>query len=157
MDDTVKMEADRFPERLVSVSVIHLALLIRRIANLSYDRELEISQGAWRLVALVGENDAGISFQSLLEASAMDKGQLSRTISELEQQGYLVRDRSEGRMMIRLTKRGDDLYARWREHAAERNRDLVSGISEDELRSFFSTLDKLIEQARINFESESSR
>ena len=88
----------------------------------------------------------------------LDKGQTSRGVSALVTRRLVLREyRREGRgIQITLASQGAKIYRELMASALERNRVLLSGMSEAEKIEFFNVLDRLTALARIILEQEQS-
>lgn len=106
---------------------------------------LEIPE--WRVIATVGPAWS-CTAQHIADSTRMHKTRVSRAIAHLVKRGLIERtanadDRRE--MELRLTKAGRTLYAELIPLALERERALLSCMSEEELRAFNEGLERLEE------------
>jgi DNA-binding MarR family transcriptional regulator len=145
------------PSDLVSSKVLKLANVLRRGSTLVYGRKLGLSQVEWRIVALVGEH-APVSLNVLADLLDLDKGQTSRSVSALVARRLMLREyRRDGRgIRITLTARGTEVYRELMASALERNRVLLSGMSDAEKTQLFGLLDRLTGIARSILQQEQS-
>lgn len=137
----------------------HTSLLTYRVLVLSntfgkgavrfYAGRFHIPLAEWRLVATLALH-APISVNALSAELSTDKGWISRTAAALVKKG-LVRadpDSSDGRKLrIDLTPKGRKLYARVVPAVRRRQAQLLSVLSDVELESFESALEKLQHRA----------
>ena len=106
---------------------------------------LEIPE--WRVIATIGSSWT-CTAQHIADSTRMHKTRVSRAIAHLVERGLIERtcnadDRRE--MELRLTKAGRAMYAELVPLALERERALLAGLSEEELRAFNEGLDRLEE------------
>jgi DNA-binding MarR family transcriptional regulator len=80
----------------------------------------------------------------------LDLGQVSRALTSLAARGYVVRKNERGRQIsVFLTPQGMKLYRDFVRVSQERNRALVEGLSDDDVRQFVQTLDIILTRARV--------
>ncbi len=110
-----------------------------------YKRRFGLEIPEWRVIATVGASWT-CTAQYVADSTRMHKTRVSRAIAQLVKRGLVERtsnadDRRE--MQLRLTKAGRALYAELVPLALERERALMSCLSEEELRSFNEGLERL--------------
>jgi DNA-binding MarR family transcriptional regulator len=140
----------RAGDALLSNRLLSLATLLRRSANLLYRRELGLSEVEWRVMAIVGDH-ASVTLAALVEILGLDKGQLSRAVTNLVRRRILARtaDPQDNREVhIALTPHGEEVFKALIALALKRNRDLVSGLDGAEVAALLATLDRLLVNAR---------
>ena len=102
----------------------------------------------------------GRSSAELASASMVDRALVSRELEELKRTGLVVAD-GDGKgygVVLRLTAEGEAVADRIIDTVGELQRRLDVGISEEELASFYSTLEKLYNNFEvIKNEQECSR
>src|ERR1035441_8390437 len=98
----------------VSPQVMKLATLLRRSASSSYKRAFGFASGEWSLVGLLGENGPMLQ-NALVEALGQDKGQTSRGVARLVEGNLIVRARTPGGVLIRLSPCGQVIFGSMRE------------------------------------------
>src|ERR1035441_9019794 len=98
----------------VSPQVMKLATLLRRSASSSYKRAFGFANGEWRLIGLLGENGPMLQ-NALVEALGQDKGQTSRGVARLVEGNLIVRARTPGGVLIRLSPCGQVIFGSMRE------------------------------------------
>lgn len=106
---------------------------------------LEIPE--WRVIATVGPAWS-CTAQHIADSTRMHKTRVSRAIAHLVKRGLIERasnadDRRE--MELRLTKAGRAMYTELVPLALERERALLSCLTEEELRAFNEGLERLEE------------
>jgi DNA-binding MarR family transcriptional regulator len=112
-----------------------------------YRRRFGLEIPEWRVIATVGQAWT-CTAQHIADSARMHKTRVSRAIAHLVQRGLIERtsnadDRRE--MALRLTAAGRALYEELVPVALERERELLSCLSEEELRAFNEGLTKLEE------------
>ncbi|MDX3905448.1 MAG: MarR family winged helix-turn-helix transcriptional regulator [Pigmentiphaga sp.] len=115
-----------------------------------YAQQYGIQLAEWRLLAALMTESAPDSVNDLATALGTDKGWISRTAAALVKKGLAatVPERSDGRRFrIVVTPAGRRIYDRILPAAIERQRRLVSVLTEDELASLNVMIDKLQRQA----------
>ena len=140
--------ADRPHRRLQGPRLFKLLSLIRRSAQPAARRELGLSDFEWRVLSQVGDR-APMSLNELAAVSTHDKGQLSRGVKRLVEAGLLIREtrRGERGVFISPTEAGKKVFAQLVDLAFRQNDGLIKGLTPDELNSFNSILDKMVENA----------
>lgn len=97
---------------------------------------------------------------SLLELTThtqMDKGQISRVVGQLEDDGLLAReaDANDGRRQIlSLTESGKELFRQTIEVSEIRQNEILSVLTGDELEALKNTLNKLSAHMRVRLDDE---
>ncbi|MEL7490897.1 MAG: MarR family winged helix-turn-helix transcriptional regulator [Pseudomonadota bacterium] len=120
----------------------------RRIAE-RYAAEFDINVGQWRVLAVIGETP-GLTATEITQRTAMDKVAVSRAVSGLIDKNLIVRTaaQSDGRCSIlKMTREGNDLYARIVPMAQSIEAEVTKTLSEDELTVLNGLLSKLARQA----------
>ncbi len=87
----------------------------------------------------------------------MDKGQVSRVVTQLNAKRLVVRqpdERDGRRQILALTKSGEDLYRQTISAAEARQREILSVLSPEELVTSRTALDKLSRHMRARLGSE---
>jgi len=110
---------------------------------------LEIPE--WRVIVTVGPAWS-CTAQHVADSTRMHKTRVSRAIASLVKRGLIERtcnadDRRE--MELRLTSSGRAMYTELVPLALERERALLSCLSEEELRGFNEALERLEEYLRL--------
>jgi DNA-binding MarR family transcriptional regulator len=99
----------------------------------------------WRVMATVGSRH-GCTAQYICESTRMHKTRVSRAIAHLEERELVERvpsaaDRRERE--VRLTKAGRRLYAELVPLVLERERELLTCLSKEQLRGFVAAMEAL--------------
>jgi len=131
--------------RLLAWRVLSLLNLTQRSATPAYRRATGLSDGEWRIVYQVGIH-APVSLVQLAALLRRDKSQVSRTVGGLVTRGVLAR--LSRRALLDLSSRGRNLFSRILRLAEARNRTLIQGLSDVQLKRLRSMMARLQGQAR---------
>jgi DNA-binding MarR family transcriptional regulator len=127
----------------IALTILLLANLLRRSANLTYNAKLELSSVAWTIIARLGA-DGPMTQTEMADKYLIDKGQLSRTAVELAKKGLISRERRNWRTIeLLLAPEGRRVFATIERMSRARHRLLIAGLSERELRGLYKSLEKL--------------
>ncbi|WP_241657482.1 MarR family winged helix-turn-helix transcriptional regulator [Aurantiacibacter suaedae] len=121
-----------------------------RIAQ-EYRARWGLSVPEWRVMALLGDFGT-ITQRDLTRLSLMDKVAVNRACKVLEDRGLVQRTPNEqdGRShLLDLTESGNEMHAQIMPLAREMERRICEGISEAELETFRTMLDRLHRQSEI--------
>ena len=117
--------------------------------NAQASRVLEKTAGLtltqWRILAFLGSG-AGSTSAELTRVAALDKGQVSRKLKSLIEEGLVTAraDAADSRVQrLSLSRRGRALYEQTLPTMRARQRALQSEMSPAEVQRLFATLDKL--------------
>lgn len=141
---------------LLAPRIYALAMMLRRTTNMASRRELGLSQESARIMILLGEYQPMMLGDFALR-SALDMGQLSRGVRELERQGFIARTKVGRNVVHRLTPEGTEIYRQLLAAAEYRNAFLLDGVPETEMQALFDMLDRVIERAALLQAEEKSR
>jgi len=117
-----------------------------------YGGKFGLSVTGWRVMAFVA-NHSPLSAKALSQLTALDQVSISRAVEQLVERKYVSRrvdDADRRRVVLRLTKKGQDAYDEILPvlHAIENA--LVSALTKDQIRLLRETMDVLKEHsARI--------
>ena len=134
-------EGGALSRRLSHIALQQLVQHIRRGSGLAYARVSGLSDFEWRILARVCDMP-GLSINEL--GSVMDRSvaQVSRTVKRLAGLGLVERQAVRGGpgVAINPTPAGEEAYAPMVQLAEASERELVAGLTDEELR----TLDRII-------------
>lgn len=139
---------------LLSYRLHRVANRLSRSAALRYKRDFSVSLGEWRTIALLGARSPQ-TLNRLARLAGLDKAQMSRVVSGLNERGLVQRELGAGRTtQLTLTPQGEDVYAGLIGAANERNERLQSCLTVEELEILNRALDKIEGVARTLAEEE---
>ncbi|GAA1957120.1 MarR family winged helix-turn-helix transcriptional regulator [Amycolatopsis minnesotensis] len=140
---------------LLSYRMHRVANAISRSASTRYRRDFDVSLGEWRTLALLGE-DPALTLNKLAARAGLDKAQMSRVVTKLDERGLLVRESGAGRSTrLSLSRKGKSVYQGLIEAANERNDAFLVCLTPAEREALDSALDKLGKLAKA-LESQQS-
>jgi DNA-binding MarR family transcriptional regulator len=134
---------------MMSSRLMVLANLLKRGAILRYKRLAGLSSVEFGLVASLGRRPP-MSVARLAEAVGMDKGQISRALSELVSRKLVARavnPRDNREVLVSLTRAGLVAHDAVVAGAQERNQRLLQRMSREELANLLTQIDDLTETA----------
>jgi DNA-binding MarR family transcriptional regulator len=134
---------------MMSSRLMVLANLLKRGAILRYKRLAGLSSVEFGLVASLGRRPP-MSVARLAEAVGMDKGQISRALSELVSRKLVARavnPRDNREVLVSLTRAGLVAHDAVVAGAQERNQRLLQGMSKEELTHLLTQIGDLTESA----------
>ena len=134
---------------MMSSRLMVLANLLKRGAILRYKRLAGLSSVEFGLVASLGRRPP-MSVVRLAEAVGMDKGQISRALTELVSRKLVARSvnpRDNREVLVSLTRAGLVAHDAVVAGALERNQRLLEGVSNAELADLLGHIDDLTETA----------
>lgn len=130
---------------LLTFRIAMIAAAGDRVAQRWLGDEFALRLSEWRVLGTIAARQP-IRFAEVARSLLIDKGQLSRLVNALAQRGLiLAATDAEDLRTIRLgtTEEGRILHERVLARAFERNHLVVSALSQDELTTLFTLLDKL--------------
>lgn len=130
---------------LFSYNLQRLAGVSSRIAMLTMRPEFQINTLDWRAMAVL--DFLGVAtLQVLARRAGVQKSQMSRTVAALETNGMIQREdnpRDKRSVHLRLTPAGKELTQTVLEASRERNRAMLSQLSDEERLQLMVLLDKV--------------
>lgn len=127
-----------------------LAQMINRDSARITARHWNLSLPKYRVLAILGASP-DISLRDLTLRAHMDKGQISRVVTEMEKDGLLLRtpDTNDGRrLLLKLSAEGARLFAQTTKLTNARQHEIMSALEPEELQVFYSALEKLSKHMR---------
>jgi DNA-binding MarR family transcriptional regulator len=128
--------------------------LLRREAELAYRDKVGVTLNECWPLSLAAANPSGISFKEFCGGSGLDKGQASRTLSQLVSRGLIKRQDhpdDQRSFVLTITPEGMKVYRRGMELAMARSRHVLAVLSarqqKDLIKYFDILLQALQEQA----------
>ena len=144
MKDELILE-DFLPYRL-SITSHTVSTNIARI----YEKRFGVSIPEWRVIAVLGRYP-GLSAVEVAERTLMDKVAVSRAVTKLIKNGRIDRqfaDADRRRSILHLSEEGQKVHNEIAPLALEFEQRLVQDISEQDYKTFNSTLEQLLDKAR---------
>lgn len=145
MSDELKLE-NFMPYRL-SVLSNTISTTVAR----AYDKRFKVSIPEWRVIAILGRFP-GLSAVEVAERTMMDKVAVSRAVTKLIKKGRIDRefaDADKRRSILNLSEDGKKLHDEIAELALAFERDLLEGLSEEELEQLNKIMERLMARVRL--------
>lgn len=145
MDNDLILE-DFLPYRLAVLSNTVSTTVAR-----AYDKRFNVSIPEWRVIAIVGRFP-GLSAIEVADRTMMDKVAVSRAVTKLIKNGRIDRefaDADRRRSILQLTEEGKRVHDDVAELALQFERDLIQGMSPDDIEKLNSMMDGLLARARL--------
>ena len=145
MSDELRLE-DFLPYRL-SVLSNTISTTVAR----AYDKRFKVSIPEWRVIAILGRFP-GLSAVEVAERTMLDKVAVSRAVTNLIKKGRIDRefaDADKRRSILNLSEEGRKLHDEIAELALAFERDLLEGLSPEELGQLNNLMERLLARARL--------
>lgn len=155
-DETPAQRFRHADPRFVAPRIYAIATVLRRATNLFTRRQTGLPPAGGRIMILLGEAQP-MSLNDLAERSALDRGQLSRGLSELVEANLVRRQRHGRSVMHSLTEEGEERYAELLLGAEDRNDQLLEGLTDGQRQEFLRILEMMVERAHGLHERELER
>ena len=117
----------------------------------AYNKRFGLSIPEWRVIAILGRFP-GLSAVEVAERTMLDKVAVSRAVTKLIKKGRIDRefaDADRRRSILNLSEEGKKLHDEIAELALAFERDLLEGLSPDELEQLNSLMESLLARARL--------
>ena len=117
----------------------------------AYDKRFNVSIPEWRVIAVLGRFP-GLSAVEVAERTMLDKVAVSRAVTKLIKNGYIDRefaDSDKRRSILNLSEAGSQLHDEIAALALGFERDLLEGLSPEELEQLNSIMERLLARARL--------
>jgi DNA-binding MarR family transcriptional regulator len=130
-----------------------LAVLSEQISQcvaLVYRERFGLSRDEWRVLAALADRGT-VKTGTVIDASALDKMQVSRAVSGLQERGYVERvpDPQDGRgWLVRLTAAGRALFQKIAPMVQARESFLLEALSAEERKVLGRAIERLGDRAR---------
>ncbi|MDX1506848.1 MAG: MarR family transcriptional regulator [Woeseiaceae bacterium] len=144
MSDELILE-NFMPYRLARLS----STVSARVAK-AYDKEFGLSIPEWRVIAVLGRYP-GLSAVEVAEQTFLDKVAVSRAVTKLIRNGRIDRqfaDADRRRSILNLSEKGREVHDGVAKLALQFERELLEGLSEDDVAEFNKVMDGLLERAQ---------
>lgn len=140
----------------VTYKVTVLAQMFGREAARIYSAKWGLSLPQYRIMTVLGKLP-GMSLRELTDQTQMDKGQISRVVTQMEADGLIKResDKEDGRRLIlTLTQSGNNLFLQTIGTAESRQKAILGVLSREELDNLNATLAKLSGHMRTRLKTD---
>lgn len=130
-----------------------VARALDSISNIEF-KEYELTKGQYLYLVRICENP-GIIQERLAEMIKVDRTTAARAIKKLELQGFIEkRDDSDNQKIKKLypTVKGESVYPFIRSEHEHSNQVALAGLSEEEVETLFSLLQKVRRNIEIDWE-----
>lgn len=134
----------------VTYRVSVLAQMFGREASRVYYAKWGLSLPQYRVLTVLGKLTP-MSLRELTDYTQMDKGQISRVVTQLGDDGLVIRESDEHdgrRLILALTTSGRELYESTIGVSEKRQREILSVLSPAELATLRTALGKLSDHMR---------
>lgn len=116
-----------------------------------YEKRFGLSIPEWRVIAILGRYP-GLSAVEVAERTLMDKVAVSRAVTKLVKSGRLDRqfaDADRRRSILNLSEKGRQVHDEIAPLALQFERDLLEGISDEDVDRLGVTMERLLARARL--------
>ena len=131
-----------------------LAILSHTVSSLVarvYDKSFGLTIPEWRVIAIVGRFP-GLSAVEVAERTMMDKVAVSRAVTKLIKRGRIERefaDADRRRSILNLSEEGKRVHDEVAPLALKMEDDLLHGLTEDEVATLNTVIERLLARARF--------
>lgn len=115
-----------------------------------YDEKFGLSIPEWRVIAVLGRSP-GLSAVEVAEQTFLDKVAVSRAVTKLIQAGRVDRefaDADRRRSILNLSEKGREVHDGIAAHGLEFEQNLLNDLSDGEIETLNSIMDRLLDRAR---------
>lgn len=130
---------------LFSYNLQRLAGLSSRIAQIAIKPEFGLGSHDWRALAVLDYLGAA-PLQVLAQRAGVQKSQMSRTVTALEDQGYILRQdnpRDRRSPSLALTEKGRNVTQKILAASQQRNEEMLANLSEEERFQLMALIEKV--------------
>ena len=116
-----------------------------------YEERFSLSIPEWRVIAILGRYP-GLSAVEVAERTVMDKVAVSRAVSKLLKNGRIDRqfaDADRRRSILNLSQEGRRVHNEIAPLALQFERELLEGLSADDLAKLDFIMEHLLQRARV--------
>jgi len=117
----------------------------------AYSKRFGLSIPEWRIMAVLSRHP-GLSASEVAERTLMDKVAVSRAVGKLIKSGRINRrfaDQDRRRSILHLSPAGEEVYAEVAPLALKFERELLHGLSDEEVHALDVLLERLLARARL--------
>jgi DNA-binding MarR family transcriptional regulator len=153
MDDqaTVTTAKELILEDFLPYRLAVLSNTVSTTVAKAYDKRFKLSIPEWRVIAIVGRFP-GLSALEVAERTMLDKVAVSRAVTKLIKSGRIDRDFADTdrrRSILNLSSEGRQIHDEVATLALQFERDLMQGMSDDDIETLNSLIDNLLARARL--------
>jgi len=150
-DDVLKRDTSGLTlDDYVTFKFAVLAQMFGRDASRIFSAKWGLSVPQYRIMTVLGKLP-GMSLRELTDQTQMDKGQLSRVVTQMETDGLIAResDKHDGRrLVLTLTNAGAKLYSQTTVTSESRQKAILSVLTQQEVDELNASLAKLTTHMR---------
>ena len=131
--------------QFIPYRMVNLAKKISDSCAEIYREDFSLSMPEWRILARLAEQDH-LNSRDVGEVTFMDKSKVSRAVKQLEEKGYLVREKDDHdnrASYLSLTILGRELYHDIAPRALDWEGRLIAALDTSEYRDLLRILEKL--------------
>lgn len=117
----------------------------------AYDKRFNVSIPEWRVIAILGRFP-GLSAVEVAKRTMLDKVAVSRAVTKLIKNGRIDRvfaDADKRRSILNLSAEGKQLHDEIAELGLRFERDLLEGLTAEELDQLNRIMERLLARARL--------
>ncbi|MFQ5609854.1 MAG: MarR family winged helix-turn-helix transcriptional regulator [Woeseiaceae bacterium] len=143
------MSDDLILENFLPYRLARLSSTVSTRVGKAYDREFGLSIPEWRVIAVLGRFP-GLSAVEVAEQTFLDKVAVSRAVTKLIRNGRIDRqfaDADRRRSILNLSEKGREVHDGVAKLALQFERDLLEGISAEDVAQLAEVMDNLLERA----------
>lgn len=151
MDDEQKAAKELILEDFLPYKLAILSHTVSSLVARVYDKSFGLTIPEWRVIAIVGRFP-GLSAVEVAERTMMDKVAVSRAVTKLIKSGRIDRefaDADRRRSILNLSEQGREVHDEIAPLALQMEEDLLHGLSEDEIATLNSVIERLLARARL--------
>ena len=115
-----------------------------------YNKRFNLSIPEWRIIAILGRFP-GLSAVEVAERTLLDKVAVSRAVTKLIKNGRIDRqfaDADRRRSILNLSEEGRRVHDEIAPLTLQFERDLLQGVSDDEVKELNRLIDQLLDRAQ---------
>lgn len=151
MDDGPNTSKELILEDFLPYKLAILSHTVSSLVARVYDKSFGLTIPEWRVIAIVGRFP-GLSAVEVAERTMMDKVAVSRAVTKLIKRGRIDRefaDADRRRSILNLSAEGREVHDEIAPLALQMEEDLLHGLSEDEIATLNSVIERLLARARL--------
>ena len=145
------MSDDLILEEFLPYRLAVLSNTVSTTVARAYDKRFSVSIPEWRVIAILGRFP-GLSAVEVAERTMMDKVAVSRAVTKLIKNGRIDRqfaDADRRRSILNLSDEGRRVHDEIAPLALQFERDLLLGLTEEEIETLSVIMERLLARARL--------